>query len=152
MKNIGIISRKELKFYLTSPMAYVVTAVFLVLTGTFFTMYLAGTNYSDTSIGGFLSAGQILILLFAAILGIVGLLGHKISLAVLWVLPLTLIVFMSWAVFWIKPGLLPPQIGVSTSAILTLIAFVSNIISIALGCQYSSRSPAVAPSTCEPSV
>jgi hypothetical protein len=38
-------------------------------------------------------------------------------------LPLTLIVFMSWAVFWIKPGLLPPQIGVSTSAILTLIAF-----------------------------
>ncbi len=38
-------------------------------------------------------------------------------------LPLTLIVVMSWAVFWIKPGLLPPQIGVSTSAILTLIAF-----------------------------
>jgi len=38
-------------------------------------------------------------------------------------LPLTLIVCMSWAVFWIKPGLLPPQIGVATSAILTLIAF-----------------------------
>lgn len=38
-------------------------------------------------------------------------------------LPLTLIVLMSWAVFWIKPGLLPPQIGVATSAILTLIAF-----------------------------
>jgi hypothetical protein len=38
-------------------------------------------------------------------------------------LPLTLIVWMSWAVFWIKPGLLPPQIGVATSAILTLIAF-----------------------------
>lgn len=38
-------------------------------------------------------------------------------------LPLALIVCMSWAVFWIKPGLLPPQIGVSTSAILTLIAF-----------------------------
>jgi hypothetical protein len=38
-------------------------------------------------------------------------------------LPLTLIVCMSWAVFWIKPGMLPPQIGVSTSAILTLIAF-----------------------------
>ncbi len=37
--------------------------------------------------------------------------------------PLTLIVFMSWGVFWIQPGLLPPQIGVSTSAILTLIAF-----------------------------
>ena len=38
-------------------------------------------------------------------------------------LPLTLIIFMSWGVFWIKPGLLPPQIGISTSAILTLIAF-----------------------------
>ena len=38
-------------------------------------------------------------------------------------LPLTLIVCMSWAVFWIKPGMLPPQIGVATSAVLTLIAF-----------------------------
>ncbi len=38
-------------------------------------------------------------------------------------LPLTLIVCMSWAVFWIQPGLLPPQIGVATSAVLTLIAF-----------------------------
>lgn len=38
-------------------------------------------------------------------------------------LPLALIIFMSWSVFWIEPGLLPPQIGVSTSAILTLIAF-----------------------------
>ncbi len=68
MKNIAIISRKELKSYLSSPMAYVVTAVFLVLTGTFFATYLASTNYSDTSIRGFLGAGQILILLFAAVL------------------------------------------------------------------------------------
>ena len=68
MKNIGIISRKELKSYLSSPMAYVVTAVFLMLTGTFFATYLASTNYSDTSIRGFLGAGQILILLFAAVL------------------------------------------------------------------------------------
>ena len=68
MKNIAIIFRKELKSYLLSPMAYVVTAVFLVLTGTFFATYLASTNYSDTSIRGFLGAGQILILLFAAVL------------------------------------------------------------------------------------
>ncbi len=68
MKNIGIISRKELKSYLSSPMAYVVTAVFLMLTGTFFATYLASTNYSDTSIRGFLGVGQILILLFAAVL------------------------------------------------------------------------------------
>jgi ABC-2 type transport system permease protein len=49
-------------------MAYIVTAIFLVLTGTFFATYLASTNYSDTSIRGFLDIGQILILLFAAVL------------------------------------------------------------------------------------
>jgi gamma-aminobutyric acid receptor subunit beta len=38
-------------------------------------------------------------------------------------LPLTLIICMSWAVFWINPNHLPAQIGVSTSAVLTLIAF-----------------------------
>jgi hypothetical protein len=38
-------------------------------------------------------------------------------------LPLTLIICMSWAVFWINPNHLPSQIGVSTSAVLTLIAF-----------------------------
>lgn len=37
--------------------------------------------------------------------------------------PLSLIVFMSWAVFWINPKHLPSQVGVSTSAVLTLIAF-----------------------------
>jgi len=68
LKNIGIISCKELKSYLTSPMAYIVTAIFLWLSGTFFATYLAGTNYADTSIRGFLEAGQILILLFAAVL------------------------------------------------------------------------------------
>jgi ABC-2 type transport system permease protein len=68
LKNIGIISCKELKSYLTSPMAYIVTAIFLALSGTSFATYLAGTNYADTSIRGFLEAGQILILLFAAVL------------------------------------------------------------------------------------
>jgi ABC-2 type transport system permease protein len=68
VKNIGIISRKELLSYLTSPMAYIVTAIFLVLSGTFFSTYLANTNYSDTSIRGFLNAAQILILLFSAVL------------------------------------------------------------------------------------
>ena len=68
MKNIGIISRKELSSYLTSPMAYIVAAIFLALSGTFFAAYLAGTKYTDTSIRGFLNAAQILILLFAAVL------------------------------------------------------------------------------------
>ena len=49
-------------------MAYIVAAIFLVLSGTFFTIYLAGTSYSDTSIRGFLDAAQFLILLFAAVL------------------------------------------------------------------------------------
>jgi hypothetical protein len=38
-------------------------------------------------------------------------------------LPLTLIVFMAWAVFWMDPANVGPQVGVSTAAIFTLIAF-----------------------------
>ena len=68
MKNIATITLKELKAYLTSPMAYIVTGIFLVLTGTFFTTYLAATAYSDTSIRGFLNTGSLLLLLFASIL------------------------------------------------------------------------------------
>jgi len=68
LKNIEVIARKELSSYLSSPMAYIVAAIFLALSGTFFATYLAGTNYTDTSIRGFLDASQILILLFAAVL------------------------------------------------------------------------------------
>jgi len=42
-------------------------------------------------------------------------------------LPLFLIVVMSWAVFWIDPGIMPAQIGISTSAVLTLIAFLFSL-------------------------
>lgn len=38
-------------------------------------------------------------------------------------LPLTLIIFMAWAVFWINPVDSGPQIGVATSSVFTLIAF-----------------------------
>ncbi len=68
MKNIGVITGKELSSYLTSPMAYIVAAIFLALSGTFFATYLADTNYTDTSIRGFLNAAQILIIFFAAVL------------------------------------------------------------------------------------
>lgn len=37
--------------------------------------------------------------------------------------PLTLIVMMSWAVFWINPVKFGPQLGLSATAMLTLIAF-----------------------------
>jgi ABC-2 type transport system permease protein len=68
VRNIGVISYKELKTYLASPMAYVITAVFLALGGAFFVTYLAGTGYADTSIRGFLEAGQFLVPLFATVL------------------------------------------------------------------------------------
>lgn len=38
-------------------------------------------------------------------------------------LPLTLVVFMSWTVFWISPSLAASQIAVATTSILTLIAY-----------------------------
>lgn len=68
MKNIGIVCGKEVRTYLTTPMAYVVTAIFLALSGAFFATYLAATGYSDTSIRGFLSVAQYLILLFSSLL------------------------------------------------------------------------------------
>lgn len=43
------------------------------------------------------------------------------------ILPLTLIVFMSWAVFWIDPNQLGAQIAVSSSSVLTLIAFLFSL-------------------------
>ena len=37
--------------------------------------------------------------------------------------PLSLIVFMAWTVFWIEPKNVGPQIGISTATVFTLIAF-----------------------------
>ena len=47
------------------------------------------------------------------------------------IVPLMLIVFMSWTVFWIDPSNLGPQIGMSATSMLTLIAFqfaMANIL------------------------
>ena len=41
----------------------------------------------------------------------------------LFMLSLSLIVFMAWCVFWIDPSQLGPQIGISTASVFTLIAF-----------------------------
>jgi ABC-2 type transport system permease protein len=68
LRNVGILAAKEVGSYLASPMAYVITTVFLALTGTFFASYLAATAYSETTIEGFVAAGKYLILLFAAVL------------------------------------------------------------------------------------
>jgi len=68
VKNIGLIASKEFRSHLTSPMAYIVIFVFLLITGTFFSTYLTRTGYSDTSIAGFLDPGNLLLLLFASVL------------------------------------------------------------------------------------
>ena len=68
MRRIALICGKEIGTYLSSPMAYIVSAIFIALSGASFTTYLAQTSYSDTSIRGFLETGQLLILLFSALL------------------------------------------------------------------------------------
>jgi ABC-2 type transport system permease protein len=66
VRNTLAIAGKEFKSYLTSPMAYVVTGIFLAATGFFFAT--SPSTYTETSINGFLQAGAILILLFAPLL------------------------------------------------------------------------------------
>ena len=52
--------------------------------------------------------------------------ANRITAYYVWkvILPLCLIVAMSWAVFWINPTQFGPQIGLSATAMLTLIAFL----------------------------
>jgi len=66
MKKIAVIALKEFKSYQTSPMAYVVTAIFLLVTGFFFSTSPA--TYTETSIKGFLGVGGILLLLLTSVL------------------------------------------------------------------------------------
>lgn len=66
MRNTTTIALREFKSYLASPMAYVVTGIFLMLTGFFFQS--SSSTYSETSINGFLLWGSILLLLLASVL------------------------------------------------------------------------------------
>jgi ABC-2 type transport system permease protein len=66
MNKIAVIALKEFKSYQASPMAYVVTAIFLLLTGFFFGSSPA--TYAETSIKGFLGVGGILLPLLASVL------------------------------------------------------------------------------------
>ncbi|MBI3931367.1 MAG: ABC transporter permease subunit [Chloroflexi bacterium] len=66
MRNTITIAGKEFKSYLASPMAYIVTGIFLIATGFFFS--ISPATYTETSINGFLQAGVILLLLFAPLL------------------------------------------------------------------------------------
>ncbi len=66
MRNITTIALKEFKSYLASPMAYIVTGIFLLLTGVFFA--ISSATYLETSIKGFLEVGSMVLLLLAAVL------------------------------------------------------------------------------------
>ncbi|MFC1897727.1 ABC transporter permease [Chloroflexota bacterium] len=66
MRNLTTIALKEFKSYLSSPMAYVVTSIFLMLTGFLFS--ISSVTYLETSIKGFLGTGSILLLLLASVL------------------------------------------------------------------------------------
>lgn len=55
------------------------------------------------------------------------------------VLPLSLIVIMSWAVFWIEPGQLGPRLSVSTTSLLTVIAFLFSLRGILPPVSYLTR-------------
>lgn len=46
------------------------------------------------------------------------------------IIPLILIVAMSWAVFWVSPSQFTPQIGLSATAMLTLIAFQFALVGV----------------------
>ena len=61
MKNTIIISQKELKSSLTSPLFYIMISIFLAMSGFLFSS--DATTYTETSISGFLHSGSILLLL-----------------------------------------------------------------------------------------
>lgn len=66
MRNILAIAGKELKAYFASPMAYVISAVFLAMSGFFFAQDL--TVFQFARLQGFHGAGSFLLLLLAPIL------------------------------------------------------------------------------------
>ena len=67
MKNTMTIAQRELKVYLTSPMAYIVICIFLALAGLFFSV-LSSAAYYETSISGFLNWGSLVLLLMSAVI------------------------------------------------------------------------------------
>jgi ABC-2 type transport system permease protein len=67
VKNTLTIAQRELKVYLTSPMAYIVICIFLALAGLFFSV-LSSAAYYETSISGFLNWGSLVLLLMTAVI------------------------------------------------------------------------------------
>ena len=55
------------------------------------------------------------------------------------IVPLTLIIFMSWAVFWVDPQQIGPQIGLAATSMLTLIAFQFAFVGLLPRISYLTR-------------
>ncbi len=53
--------------------------------------------------------------------------------------PLVLIVLMAWTVFWIDPSVVPPQVGIATAAVFSLIAFRFSMRSALPAVAYMTR-------------
>lgn len=68
MRNVFLIACRELQQHLATGRAYLVASVFLLLSGVYFYGYLVDTQFSYTSIAGFVQAARILTVLFAAFL------------------------------------------------------------------------------------
>lgn len=66
MRNTVTIAKRELVSYFTAPMAYVVAAVFLVLSGLFFASYLNSAQVA--SLEGFFQPASFLIIIMAPLL------------------------------------------------------------------------------------
>ena len=64
MKNIFLIANKELKTYIASPMAYIVSASFLAVTGFFFVASVSDA-FAEASIRGFLAGAVFFLILMA---------------------------------------------------------------------------------------
>jgi len=67
VKNTLTIARKEFQSYLSSPMAYIIVCIFLVLSGVFFSIMTSAFK-DATSISGFLQWGSLILILMAAVI------------------------------------------------------------------------------------
>jgi len=55
------------------------------------------------------------------------------------VVPLSLIVFMAWTVFWVDPSDIGPQFGIATASVLTMIAFQFSLVRMLPPVSYLTR-------------
>lgn len=67
MRNVWTITTKELRSYVGSPIAYVLAAVFLALTGLLFALSV-GEEFPEASVRGFLGPGVIVLVVVGSLL------------------------------------------------------------------------------------